>query len=145
MKFTFYIIILAAIIAAVTYGAVNWQKYGNILGKKQDIALVDLMKFANLNDGKNFCTKGYLIQFQGSTVLKTTADNDLYKQSVWINNVSGKSFFIDALGDNKAAQARVCGKFESGRGKGFGQPSIWNQQISVQSFEISGRTLPLSN
>ena len=145
MKFTFFIIILAAIVAAVAYGSINWQKYGNILGKKQDIALIDLMKFANLNDGKNFCTKGYLIQFEGITVLKTTADNDLYKQSVWINNVSGKSFFVDALGDNKAAGARVCGKFESGRGMGFGQPSIWNQQISVQSFEITGEVKPLNN
>src|SRR3989344_1855506 len=145
MKFTFFVIILAAIIAAVTYGAINWQKYGNFTGKKQDIALIDMIKFANLNDGKNLCTKGYLIQLQGATVLKTAANNDLYKQSVWINNVSGKSFFIDALGDNKAAQARVCGKFESGRGKGFGQPSIWNQQISVQSFEIIDEVKPLNN
>ena len=145
MKFTFFIIILAAIIAVLTYGAVNWQKYGNILGKRQDIAFGNLTSLANFYDGKDICTSAYLIQYQDAVVLKASIDGDLFKNSVWVNNVSGKSFFVDALGNNKAAQARVYGKFESGRGMGFGQPSIWNQQISVDIFKIIGRTQPLSN
>src|SRR3989344_5531850 len=145
MKFTLLVIILAVFIAVITYGAINWQKYGTLWGQKmKDVETGQLIGFGNLYDGKNICTKGYLIQMSTSIVIKQNLSNDILNNSIWVNNVSGKSFFVDGLGENKAAPARVCGKYQSGRGKGFGQPSIWNQQIDVSDFELLGKTTVLS-
>ena len=141
MKFTFYIIILAVIAGVITYGAINWQKYGNFTGKNEDADFDNLLQLANFYNGKNVCTSAYLLQSEDSTVLKANFDNDIHANSIWINNISGKSFFVDALGDGKGAKARVCGKFQYGQG--FGQPSFWNRQIDVSNFEIKGTTVQL--
>ena len=141
MRLTFFIIILALIVGAVAYGATNWQKYGRFWGKEaKDVDIKTLTGFGNFYDGKTICTRGYLIQMSESTVLKKNLSSDILNDSIWVNNVSQKSFFVDALGDNKGAFARVCGLYQSGRGKGFGKPSIWNQQIDVGDFELLGKT-----
>ncbi len=144
MKLTFLFIVLIAILAAAAYGANNWQKYGTFWGKgAKDTDLSQLISLGNLNSGKTICTKGYYIEMSGTTVIATSLGGEIYKNSIWVNNVSGKQFLIDALRGSKAAMMRMCGKFEYG--SGFGQPSVWNEQIDVSDFEQLESTVPLQN
>lgn len=143
MKLTFLFIILIAIVVAAAYGANNWQKYGSFWSKDaKDMDLSQLISLGNLNNGKTVCTKGYYMETPGTTVIATSLNSEIYKNSIWVNNVSGKQFFIDALkSGGRAAMMRMCGKFEYG--SGFGQPSVWNKQIDVSEFEQLDKTIPL--
>lgn len=139
------LLLVIALLAVVTYGAYNWQKYGNIFGHNYpDIDEKDLFTLGSLYDGKNICTKGYYVESSGASVLKINLDTDLFTRSIWVLNNSGRQVFVDALGDGKAVQIKMCGKFESGAGKGFGQPSVYNQQLTVEGFELLGATTKLS-
>ena len=141
-----FLLILALIIAAVVYFVNNWQKYGSFIKPRElkDIELSELVSFANFYNGRMVCTKGYYIETEGSTYIKMNLeDQDIFKKSVWIINQSGKNFFVDAIQGGKTALFRLCGKFESGRTKGFGNPSIWTHQMIVDRFEQLDRTIPL--
>ena len=139
MKFLFFVIILAAVGYGLGHNSASFQKIKNFFGNGyQEVDVSSLFSISNIYSGKNVCAKGYYIESMGISVLKPTFDGDLYNKSVWIVNATGRKIFVDALGDGKGALSKLCGKFESGGGKGFGQPSLWNYQITVEDFQLLG-------
>lgn len=141
MKLLFLIIVIVGFWYAWTNNFAPLQKIKVFFGAGyQDVEVENLFSIANLYNGKNVCTKGYYIESTGVNVLKQTFDGDIYNKSMWVVNNSGKKILVNALEDGKGASLKLCGKFESGRGSGFGQPSIWNHQITVQDFELLGKT-----
>jgi hypothetical protein len=99
----------------------------------------DLFSTASLYSGKKVCVNGYYLESAGIPVLKATFDADVYRNSAWVINASDKQILIDALGDGKGANVRLCGKFESSRAE-FGQSSLWDNQITVEDFQLLGKT-----
>lgn len=143
-----FLLILVIIIAAVVYFVNNWQKYGTFIktSDTQEVEIAKLVSIANFYNGKVICTKGYYIESEGSTYMKMDlADQDIFKKSAWINNQSGEKFFVDAIQGDKAALFKVCGKFESGRTRGFGQPAVWTHQIIVEDFKQLEKTRTINN
>jgi hypothetical protein len=66
-------------------------------------------------------------------------EEDRFTRSTWINNLTGKDIiFIYSAATSKYVWARLCGSFESHRGGEFGNPSVWNHQLTVKKFETFG-------
>lgn len=138
MKFILFILFLA-IVASSVYASLNWQKVSTIWKMKdyKSVNLIDLLSYANFYNGQNICTQGFYTQSDHLSIIKVSLADDEYTHSAWINNTSGKKFFYEEAGNQtRSVKAKVCGKFESHRGGEFGNPPVWNHQITVESFEL---------
>lgn len=123
---------------------INWQNYTNPFNKESNnVDLVNLLSFANFYSGKNICTQGYYAQSNKLSIIKVSLDEDISTRSAWVNNPGGEKLIIDASNvEDKAVEAKVCGYFESGRSRHFGEPSVWNHQITVDKFKPLGYSFP---
>ena len=147
LKPSFGLLILIAIVAAVIYGLINWQKTASFFGfgPYKNVELVDLLSFANFYSGKRVCTRGYYTQSQSLMILKVSMDGDELERSLWVNNSTGKEIIanISGLGD-RYIEAKLCGIFESRRGGNFGKLGTWNHQLTVEKLEMFGDSLPFT-
>ena len=134
-------IISILIVGILIYGFINWQQSGNFFGFSpyKEVRLVDLLAFGNLYDGKKVCSTGFYIKTPDLEILKVSMEEDRFTKSTWVNNQSGKDIiFTGSAASSKYVWARLCGSFESHRGGEFGQPSVWNHQLTVEKFQTFG-------
>lgn len=137
MRFILFILFLAIVTAGI-YASLNWQKVSTLwkMNGYKSVNLIDLLSYANVYNNQNICTTGFYLESDHLSIIKVSLDNDEYTHSAWVNNTSGKRFFDEAgAGQTRSVQTKVCGKFESRRGGEFGNPPVWNHQITVESFE----------
>lgn len=137
-----YLLLLVILIGFSIYAMINYSNYGNIFGKTafDNVDLAELLPYANLYDGKDLCTRGIYVQGNSLSIIKVNLDDDKFTKSIWVKVAPGKDLIIDASGSqNRAVEAKVCGYFESHRGGSFGEPSIWNHQLTVKTFNMLGR------
>ena len=140
MKFILFIL-LSIIIAFSVYASLNWQKVSTLwkVNGYKSVNLIDLLSYANLYNSQNICTTGFYLESDHLSIIKVSLDDDEYPHSAWIKNTSGKRFFDETnTGRMRSVKTKVCGKFESHRGGEFGDPPVWNHQITVESFEVKG-------
>lgn len=139
-----YFVVLFLLISVFIYGAANFQSYGNVFGKRsfQKVELTQLLSYGNVYSGKDICTQGIYIESDKLTIIKVDLEEDQFTKSAWIDNPTGKSLIFDASKKaNKAIDAEICGSFLSGRGGEYGEPSVWNHQITVKTFTPLGKTI----
>src|SRR3989344_263961 len=130
---SFFLIISAITVGVLFYGFVNWQKSGNFFGFSpyKEVELVDLLSFGNLFDGKKVCSTGFYIKTPDLEILKVSMEEDRYTRSTWVNNQTKKDIiFSITSSSSKYVWATLCGYFESHRGGEFGNPSVWNHQLT---------------
>lgn len=138
-----YLLLLVILIGFSIYAMINYSNYGKILGKNpvDNIALTELLPYANLYDGKNLCTRGIYVQGNSLSIIKVNLNDDKFTKSIWVKVAPGNNLIIDASGSqNRAVEAKICGYFESHRGGDFGEPSIWNHQLTVKTFDKLGES-----
>ena len=138
---SFFLIIAAIIVGALFYGFINWQRSGNFFGfaPYKEVKLVDLLAFGNLYDCKKVCSTGYYVKTPDLEILKVSMEEDRFTRSTWINNQTGKDIiFSTTSSSSKYVWAKLCGSFESHRAGEFGNPSVWNHQLTVEKFETFG-------
>src|SRR3989344_6408801 len=110
MKFIFLLIALAAIGYFLLQNTPSGERLKTYFGSGySQVNAGDLFSTANLYNGKKVCAKGYYIESAGTSVLKATIDAETYHNSAWVVNSSGKQIFVDAMGDGKWANAKLCG------------------------------------
>ncbi len=138
MKFILFILFVIPIVSVAVYASLNWTKVSTLwkLNNYKTVNLVDLLSYANFYDGQNICTTGFYVESDRLSIIKVSLDEDEYTHSAWINNTSQKSFFDQRSTQTRSEKTRVCGKFASQRGGEFGNPPVWNHQITVENFEI---------
>ena len=145
--FVSFVFLISAIIAGILiYGFVNWQQNGSFFGFSpyKEVKLVDLISFGNLYDGKKVCTEGYYVKTHDLEILKVSMEEDRFTKSTWVENQSGKDIiFTTPAAPAKYVWAMLCGKFQSHRGGEFGEPSVWNHQLTVEKFETFGEEIRL--
>ena len=136
------VFLISTIIAGILiYGFVKWQQNGSFLefSPYKEVRLDDLLSFGNLYDGKKVCTEGYYVKTHDLEILKVSMEEDRLTKSTWVNNQSGKDIiFTYSAASSKYVWARLCGSFQSERGGEFGEPSVWNHQLTVEKFETFG-------
>ena len=143
IKFLVPIILILALI----YGLVNWQKTGYFFSFSlyKDVDLLDLLSYANLYSGKKICTQGFYVQTPGTSILKVSLGEDEFTRSTWITNPTGNEIILQSpYAPDKSVQARICGFFESQRAGEFGNPPVWNHQLTVEKFETFGQPQSLN-
>jgi hypothetical protein len=139
---------LIIIISALIFGLYNWQKTGQFFGIStyKNVDLVQLLSYANLYSGKKVCTKGYYLQTPNISILKVSLEDDQFTRSAWISNPTEKPIILQSqYAPEKSVQAKICGFFESRRAGEFGNPPVWNHQLTVEKFETFGQPQPLGN
>lgn len=140
------LLIPIAIILAVIFGLYNWQRTGQFFGFSQykNVDLTELLSFANLYSGKKICTQGFYVQTPTTSILKVSLSEDEFTRSAWVNNPTEKEIILQSsYAPEKSVQAKICGLFESRRAGEFGNPPVWNHQITVEKFETFGQPHPL--
>jgi hypothetical protein len=140
-------LILVIMIVVFVFGLVNWQKTGQFFGISayKNVDLVALLSFANLYSGKKICTEGFYVQTPGVSILKVSLSEDEFTRSAWINNPTEKEIILQSpYAPEKSVQAKICGFFQSSRGGEFGNPPVWNHQLTVEKFEILDQPQPLN-
>ena len=145
---SFFLIIAAIIVGALFYGFINWQRSGNFFGfaPYKEVRLVDLLAFGSLYDGKKICSTGFYVKTPDLEILKVSMEEDRFTRSTWINNQTGKDIiFSTTSSSSKYVWAKLCGSLESHRAGEFGQPSVWNHQLTVEKFETFGEEKRLEN
>jgi len=141
-----FIIIFAIFTAVLIYGFVNWKNNGTLFGFSpyKNVDLAYLLSFANFYSGKKICTKGYYIQTSNLFLLKVSLEENEFERSVWINNQSDKDIVLTTPQvPEKGTIATLCGLFESQRAGEFGEPPLWNHQLTVENFRTFGEELPV--
>ena len=135
-------LVLCAIIAELIYVSVNWQKSSTLFGfsPHKDVAILDLLSFANLYNGKKICTRGYYVESPSYTIIKVSLKEDEFTRSAWVN-AKDHDIIPGAISDQKAIITTLCGYFESSRNGEFGFPTIWNHQLTVESFKNEGEPI----
>ena len=139
MKLGSILTFLAIVIAGLIYVLYNWQEYGSLIGRRgyENVKLVDLLGFANVYDGKEVCTVGYVVEGKNSIFIKGEISENKFEGAAWLVNASGKTFLFNTSGNiSRAQNARICGKFESKKGEYYGNPSFWKHQITVGEFQL---------
>ncbi len=134
MKLSSLFIVLIIIIAVSAYALSNWQKYGSFFGKRgyENVKLVDLVSFANLYNGKDVCTNGYVIEGNNASFIKDGVTGSRFEGSAWVvNNTSSNFIFNTSTTVTKAVMARVCGHFVSKGETEFGNPPYWKHQLTI--------------
>lgn len=137
MKFSSLIIVLIIVVVFAAYTLSNWQKYGSFIGKRgqENVKLVDLISFAKLYDGKDICTKGYVIEGSNTSFIKDEVTGSRFEGSAWIVNNTGQNFLFNTSNTvTKAVTARVCGRFVSKGEVEFGNPPFWKHQLTINEF-----------
>ena len=145
---SFFLIVSAIIVGVIFYGFVNWQRSNNFFGfaPYKEVRLVDLLSFGNLYDGKKVCTEGFYVKTPDLEILKVSMDENRFTKSTWVKNQSEKEIiFTYYAAPSKYVWARLCGSFQSQRGGEFGEPSVWNHQLTVEKFETFGEEKRLEN
>jgi len=143
IKFLVPIILILALI----YGFVNWQKTGQFFGfsSYKYVDLTQLLSYANLYSGKKVCTQGSYVQTPGTSILKVSLGEDEFTRSTWINNPTEREIILQSpYAPEKSVQAKICGFFQSSRGGEFGNPPVWNHQLTVEKFETLDQPQPLN-
>ncbi len=144
----FLLLVLAAIIfATFMYIFINWQRYGSIFTKAgyKNVELTSLLSFAAIYDGKNVCTKGYVIEGDGATFIKSETSGSRFDGSAWIINKAKPNFIFNTSNTvTKAVMARVCGYFETKRDGEFGNPPVWKHQLTIYEFLMLEQPFPVS-
>ena len=143
-----WILIIAVLGGILVFGFINWQKSGNFFGFSpyKTVDLSELLSFANFYDSKKICTLGYYVQTGRLTILKVSLDEDEFTKSIWINNpLEEQIIFPSSVYPNKKVTAKICGHFESHRAGEFGNPSVWNHQLTVEKFETYGEPEIINN
>lgn len=141
MKLGSLVIVLIIIIAITAYVLPNWQKYGSLFGKRgnENVKLVDLVSFANLYDGKDVCTNGYVVEGKNTSFIKDGVTGSKFEGSAWIVNNTGANFIFNTSNTvTKAVMARVCGHFISKGESEFGNPPYWKHQLTISEFGSLG-------
>lgn len=141
MKLGTILTLIIAICIIVAYALLNWQRYGTFWGKRgfENVELVNLISFSALYDGKTICTKGYVIEGNNSTFIKTGVSGSRFEGSAWLINNTGRSFIFNTSNlVTKAVMARVCGSFQSKRDGEFGNPPFWRHQLTINEFSGLG-------
>lgn len=147
MKLGSLLIVLIIIIAVSAYTLPNWQKYGSLFGKRgyENVALANLLSFAAVYDGKNICTKGYVIEGNGTTFIKSETSGSRFDGSAWIVNKANPNFIFNTSNTvTKAVMARVCGNFVTKRDGEFGNPPFWRHQLTINEFSALGNSFPVN-
>ena len=145
---SFVLLISAIIVGTILYGFISWQKSDSFFGFSpyKDVGLADLLSFGNLYDGKKVCSVGYYVKAPDLEILKVSMEEDRFTKSTWVENQSGKDIiFTTPAAPAKYVWAMLCGKFQSHRGGEFGEPSVWNHQLTVKKFETFGEEIRLEN
>ena len=145
MKLGSLVFFLVTVSIIVAYALSNWQKYGTFWGKRdyENVELVNLISFASLYDGKYVCTKGYVIERNNASFIKTDVSGSRFEGSAWLINNTGRSFIFNTSSSvTKAVTSRVCGQFESKRDGEFGNPPFWRHQLTINDF--SGLASPFA-
>ena len=142
----FGLLVLIVIVAVSLYSIINLSKYGRFFGKTDydKINLIDLLSYGNLHSGKNICTEGFYVKTKKLAILKVSLNEDQYTRSAWVKTAPDQEIITEfpGLGD-RYVRAAICGYFESARNGEFGDPPVFNHQITVSSYKTLGDTLPL--
>ncbi|OGD84823.1 hypothetical protein A2165_04640 [Candidatus Curtissbacteria bacterium RBG_13_40_7] len=137
----FKILFLIVLIVGVIFGLYNWQRTGRFFGFSfyNNVDFLELLSFANLHDGKKICTKGLYFQDSNISILRVSLDDDQFTRSAWIVNPTEKDIILQSpYAPKKSVQAQICGLFQSSRAGSFGEPPVWNHQITVEKFKTFG-------
>lgn len=141
MKLGSLLIVLIVIIAVSAYALSNWQKYGSFIGRRgyENVKLVDLIGFANLYNGKDVCTNGYVIEGNNISFIKDGVTGSRFEGSAWVVNKTGANFIFNTSNTvTKAVTAHVCGHFISKGESEFGNPPYWKHQLTIGEFSGLG-------
>ena len=109
----------------------------------RNVAIGELLSYANFYDGKKICTKGYYVETQIYSVIKVSLHEDEFTRSAWVNT-GDHEIFASKSYDKQAIIATICGYFESRRDGQFGTSPFWIHQITVESFKTEGESIPLT-
>ncbi|KKR51355.1 MAG: hypothetical protein UT84_C0001G0040 [Candidatus Curtissbacteria bacterium GW2011_GWA1_40_16] len=137
MKLSSLSVVLIVIIAVSAYALSNWQKYGSFFGRHgyKNVKLVDLVGFANLYNGKDVCTNGYIIEGNNTLFIKDSVLGSKFEGSAWVVNNTGSGFLFNTSNTvTKATMARACGHFVSKGESEFGNPPFWKHQLTINEF-----------
>lgn len=145
IKSNFGLYLLIFIIIASVYIFMNWQKSSRLLGFNpyRNVAIGELLSYANFYDGKRICTKGYYVETQIYSVIKISLYEDEFTRSAWVN-AGDHRIFPNKSFDKQAVVATICGYFESRRDGLFGAYPFWIHQITVASFKTEGDPFPVA-
>ena len=103
----------------------------------EQVELTNLVSYSSLYNEQHVCTEGYHVNSSQYNVLKTEVDTDIYLNSIWLAYAEGtQNRFASIVPRGKVAKVSLCGIFEAGRGKQFGDPSIWRKQIIIDEYEL---------
>ena len=142
----FGLLLIIAMVAVSLYSIINFSKYGQFFGKTdyRKIDLVVLLSYGNLYSSKNICTEGFYIKTQKLSIIKVSLAENQFTRSAWVKTNGDQEIITQfpGLGD-RYVRAAICGYFESARNGEFGDPPVWNHQITVSSYQTLGDTLPL--
>lgn len=138
------LLLLISLVGVSVYSIVNLAKFGQFFGHEQfkKIDLVELLSYGNIYNKKNICTEGYFVKTESLSILKVNLSENQYTRSAWINTDKQIVTDFPGLGD-RYVKAMICGYFESARNGEFGEPPVWNHQITVSTYETIGDTLRL--
>lgn len=130
---------LCAIIAVLIFVSVNWQKSSSLFGFSpyKEVHILDLLTFANLYDGKKICTQGYYVESPSYKIIKVSLKEDEFRRSAWVK-ANDHDIIPGVSSEGNAVITTICGYFESSRNGEFGFPTVWNHQLTVESFKNEG-------
>lgn len=145
IKLIFILSIVALAIYLLNSKIIDLNKLGINFNKNdyKNVTLQNLVSYSNFYNEELICTEGYHVKSQDYNVLKTDINTDIFINSAWVEYEKGKEKVFDSLLDRgQAAKVSVCGKFESGRGKAFGNPTIWRKQITIEQYKLLDKPKP---
>ena len=133
----FLILVIALLIVSNKF--VNWKQYIKKLtnGGNSKVDISSLISYSNFYRDKYICTEGIHVKSSTFNILKADLGTDQFKSSIWMEYKEGKEGKFDTyIKNGYAAKVAVCGEFESGRGLSFGNPAVYNHQITVDEYEL---------
>lgn len=131
------LIFLIMSILLIILGLYNLSKTGSLLGdgEYKRVELVELLSFGNFYSGKKICTRGYYVKdYRLSIIRVNLKEDELITRSAWVRTPNED--IITSRLSTRYVEAELCGFFESKRGSEFGDPSVWNQQITVEKYKL---------
>ena len=146
MKLIIFLLILTAIFFAFGKELIKVAQLDQLFGDGyKKVEIEGLLSYSNFHTGNNICTEGYHAKSSSYNVLKTDLEGYAFKNSALVIYAEGKESKFDSLIPNRnVAKVRVCGKFESERGKTLGDLGSWNHQITIEEYELLERPVPFT-
>lgn len=134
------ILIWIILIILAIYVMANFAKTGQFLKLSyfKNVELIDLLSFGNFYNNKKICTKGYYLQTPRLSILKVDPKDSEYIRSAWVKVPKGAEIITEVPQESRMVLATICGRFESKRAGEFGDPPVFNHQITVEKSEIHG-------